>query len=42
MGKIFVTKDSVGNYYLVMTAPHSQDIALGSTDAPSVKETGFN
>lgn len=33
------TKDCAGNYYLIMTIIHSQDVALGNTDAPSVKGT---
>lgn len=33
-----VTKDCAGDYYLIMTTIHGQDIALGDTDAPSVKE----
>lgn len=42
IGKVLVTKDCAGSYYLIMTTIHSQDIALGNTDAPSVKETWFN
>lgn len=34
-----VTKDRAGNYNLITTTIYSQDIALGNTDAPSVKET---
>lgn len=30
-----VTRDGVGNYYLIMTTAHIQDIALGNTHAPS-------
>lgn len=41
-GKILFTKDCVGDYYLIMAIIHSQDIAWGNTDAPSVKETWFN
>ena len=37
-----VTKDGAGNDDLIMTTIHSEDTALGNTDAPSVKETWFN
>ena len=33
------TTDGAGNDDLIMTTIHSEDTALGNTDAPSVKET---
>lgn len=32
-----VTQDGVGNYHLIMTTTHIQDIALGNAQAPSAR-----